>query len=58
MKVAIFDLPEGKTTAYIREQAENMNILQYVKDEMQNKAIEFIADKRGPNADKKGISIT
>ena len=54
MKVAIFDLPDGKTTAFIREQAEKMDLPQHVKDEMQNNAIEFIADKRGPNAEKKG----
>ena len=38
----------------LREQAESMDLPQYVKDEMQNNAIEFIADKRGPNAEKKG----
>lgn len=46
MKVAIYDLPAGQDTSYIRKQAATMDLPQEIKDEIRNNQIEFIPDKR------------
>ena len=54
LKIAIYDLPDGKDTSFIREQAAKMDLPHEIKQEIQNCLIEFIPDKRGPRAKNKG----